>query len=262
MVSGPSVTHNVQQACRLIAHAAAQGAELVVLPEYFCLIGDHDTDKLAIAEHPGDGPIQKAMSDCALAHGVWLVAGTIPLKSSQVDRITNSVLVFDPTGQRVARYDKIHLFQFSNGQESYDEAKVLIHGTTPCRFSLTSRDHHVWTVGLSVCYDLRFPELYRQLESDLLLVPAAFTYTTGLAHWEVLLRARAIENLAFVVASAQGGKHPNGRRTYGNSMIINPWGDILNSLQEGEGMVIADCHAGVISERRRQLPALSHRVLI
>ncbi len=261
MVSGPSVDANVQQACSLVAEAAAQGAELVVLPEYFCLISGQDTDKLGIAEAEHDGPIQRAMATAAQTHKVWLVAGTIPLRAPVTDRVTNSVLVYDPSGAQVARYDKIHLFKFDNGQESYDEARVLQAGTHTSRFMLPSCDGHEWAVGLSVCYDLRFAELYRQLACDLLLVPAAFTYTTGKAHWEILLRARAIENLAYVAASAQGGVHPNGRRTFGHSMVINPWGEVQNLLQEGAGMVLADCDAAQIVERRQQLPALSHRVL-
>ncbi len=262
MVSGPSVDDNLKAACQFITQAAAQGAELVVLPEYFCLISGRDTDKLTIAESEGDGPIQQAMARCAQDNGVWLVAGTIPLRAGSGDRATNSVLVYNPEGAQVARYDKIHLFKFDNGKESYDEAKVLQAGTTLSQFNLPSRDGHTWSVGLSVCYDLRFAELYRQLACDLLLVPAAFTHTTGQAHWEVLLRARAIENLAFVAASAQGGVHPNGRRTFGHSMVINPWGEVLNLLQEGVGVILSDCDAAVIAERRQQLPALSHRVLV
>lgn len=262
MVSGPSVDDNLQQASRLIAAAAAQGAELVVLPEYFCLISGNDHDKLNIAENEYDGPIQAAMSTAAQEHAVWLVAGTVPLRSDMNGRVTNSVLVYDPNGAQMARYDKIHLFKFDNGKEHYDEAQVLQAGTTLSRFVLPSRDGHAWSVGLSVCYDLRFAELYRQLACDLLLVPAAFTYTTGKAHWEVLLRARAIENLAYVAASAQGGVHPNGRRTFGHSMVVNPWGEVQNLLQEGVGLVLSECDPALILERRQQLPALSHRVLV
>jgi nitrilase len=197
----------------------------------------------------------------ASSHGLWLVGGTTPLKASSPERVTNSVLVFNPQGQAIARYDKIHLFRFDNGTERYDESRVLQAGDTLSRFSLPSRDGHTWTIGLSVCYDLRFAELYQQLACDLLLVPAAFTYTTGLAHWEVLLRARAIENLAYVLASAQGGIHANGRRTFGDSMVINPWGQVLNRLQMGPGVIIAECDAADITAKRQQLPALSHRVL-
>lgn len=262
MVSGPSVAENLAQAKQWVEQAAAQGSELVVLPEYFCLISAQDTDKLGIAEAPGDGPIQSALATMAQRHRVWLVGGTTPLKADTPERVTNSVLVFNPEGQAVARYDKIHLFRFDNGTERYDESRVLQAGSSLGQFQLPSQDGHNWSVGLSVCYDLRFAELYRQLACDLLLVPAAFTYTTGLAHWEILLRARAIENLAYVLASAQGGTHANGRRTYGDSMVINPWGEVLNRLQAGPGVVIAECDAGHIAAKRLQLPALSHRVLV
>lgn len=262
MVSGPSVADNLASARVLLAQAAAQGAELAVLPEYFCLISAKDTDKLLIAEAPGDGPIQSALAAMAKEFGIWLVGGTTPLKADTPERVTNSVLVYNPQGVQVARYDKIHLFRFDNGTERYDESKVLQAGTTPSQFTLPSRDGHAWSIGLSVCYDLRFAELYRQLACDLLLVPAAFTYTTGLAHWEILLRARAIENLAYVLASAQGGEHANGRRTYGDSMVINPWGEVLNRLQTGPGVVMADCDATQIAAKRLQLPTLSHRVLV
>lgn len=261
MVSGPSVADNLAQADHLLALAAAQGAELAVLPEYFCLISAQDTDKLTIAETLGSGPIQSALAQMARVHGLWLVGGTTPLKASTPERVTNSVLVFNPQGKQIARYDKIHLFRFDNGKERYDESRVLQAGDTLSRFSLPSQDGHTWSVGLSVCYDLRFAELYRQLGCDLLLVPAAFTYTTGLAHWELLLRARAVENLAYVLASAQGGTHPNGRRTFGDSMVINPWGEVLNRLQAGPGVVMAECDAAEMAAKRVQLPALSHRVL-
>lgn len=262
MVSGPSVDDNLNQACALIAQAAQHGAELVVLPEYFCLIGQHDADKLAIAEPEGQGPIQSTLAQAAKRHSVWLSGGTVPLTCSTPGKVTNSVLVYNPQGEQVCRYDKIHLFRFDNGTERYDESKVLVAGDRPVTFDLPSKDGHTWRVGLSVCYDLRFAELYRLLAADLLLVPAAFTYTTGLAHWDILLRARAIENLAYVLASAQGGTHPNERRTFGNSVVINPWGEVLNRLQEGEGVVMADLDAGHIAQRRMQLPALSHRVLV
>ena len=261
MVSGPSVADNLAQADSLLATAAAQGAELAVLPEYFCLISAHDTDKVAIAEAPGAGPIQSALAQMARTHGLWLVGGTTPLKATTPERVTNTVLVFNPQGEPVARYDKIHLFRFDNGTERYDESRVLQAGSTLSKFSLPSRDGHTWSIGLSVCYDLRFAELYRQLACDLLLVPAAFTYTTGLAHWELLLRARAVENLAYVLASAQGGIHTNGRRTFGDSMVINPWGEVLNRLQTGPGVVMAECDAADMAAKRLQLPALSHRVL-
>ncbi|TXH89711.1 MAG: carbon-nitrogen hydrolase family protein [Rhodoferax sp.] len=262
MVSGADVSANLEQAGQLIAQAGAQGAELVVLPEYFCLIGNRDADKLAIQEAPGQGPLQDFLAQAARQAGVWLVGGTIPLSSADPARVFNSTLVFNPQGQPVARYDKMHLFRFDNGRESYDESRVLQAGDHPTLFALPSQDGHVWQVGLSVCYDLRFPEMYRhyaQRGADLLLVPAAFTYTTGQAHWEVLLRARAIENLAYVGAAAQGGTHPSGRQTWGQSLVIDPWGQVLSQLEQGAGVVLAQLDSASISQKRGQLPALQHR---
>lgn len=265
MVSTGDWPANRQQAKSLIAEAAKRGAELVVLPEYFCLIGQTDADKLDIQETFGGGPMQDFLSACAVEFGIWLVAGTLPLSATEPDHVFNSSLVFDPQGRCVARYDKIHLFRFDNGTERYDEARVLERGQTPVTFSLASRDGHTWKVGLSVCYDLRFPELYRAYASaaaDLLLVPSAFTHTTGQAHWEVLLRARAIENLSFVAAAAQGGMHPNGRRTWGQSMVIDPWGSVLGQHAEGPAVVCVDIDASQLRRVRSQLPALQHRVLV
>lgn len=264
MVSTGQLADNLAQAAQLLAQAAQAGAELAVLPEYFCLIGQHDSDKLAIQEEFGNGPIQQFLADSARTLGLWLVAGTLPLRATQPDRVYNSSLVYNPQGDCVARYDKIHLFRYDNGVERYDESRVLERGGTPTRFELSSRDGHRWQVGLSVCYDLRFPELYRsyaQAGVDLLLVPAAFTYTTGQAHWEVLLRARAIENLAFVAAAAQGGVHPSGRRTWGQSILIGPWGQVLAQQAQDAGVVLADMDAQTLSQCRTQLPALQHRVL-
>jgi deaminated glutathione amidase len=261
MVSGPDVQANVHEAQTWVAQAAAQGAELVVLPEYFCLIGQHDADKLRIAESPQGGPIQQAMAECAKRCGVWLVAGTVPMVTDQADRVSNTTWVYNPQGQAVARYDKIHLFAFDNGAESYAEGRVLRAGNAPSHFDLPSRDGHTWRIGLSVCYDLRFPELYRALAADVYLVPSAFTHTTGQAHWEVLLRARAIENLAFVAASAQGGTHPNGRQTWGHSMVIDPWGKVLAEQATQPGVVLADCDWDTLTRCRTQLQALQHRRL-
>jgi nitrilase len=178
--------------------------------------------------------------------------------------VFNSSLVFNPQGQCVARYDKIHLFRFDNGVEAYDESRVLSAGTLPTQFAVPARDGHVWQIGLSVCYDLRFAELYRAYAAngvDLMLVPSAFTFTTGQAHWEILLRARAIENLSFVAAAAQGGTHPSGRKTWGQSMVIDPWGRILAEQAQGAGVVIADLDPAQLAQRRSQLPALQHRLL-
>lgn len=257
MVSGPDVAANLATARRLLEDAARQGARLAALPEYFCLIGMHDGDKLALAEDEGAGPIQDALAAAARELGLWVVGGTLPLKATQPGRVRNSTLVFSPSGERLARYDKIHLFAFDNGRESYDEGRVLEAGSQPTRFSAEGL-----TVGLSVCYDLRFPELYRAYAgADLLVVPAAFTYTTGQAHWELLLRARAVENQCYVIAPAQGGTHANGRRTWGHSLVIDPWGEVLVVLPEGEGVVTADIDPARLTQVRQQLPALAHRRL-
>lgn len=259
MVSGMQVDANLQHADALVQDAASQGAELVILPEYFCLLGQRDTDKLAVQEQDGSGPVQQFLADAARRHGVWLVGGTLPVSTAHRAKVRNSCLVFSPQGMRVARYDKIHLFAFDNGSESYDESRVLEPGDTPVSFNLPDRDGHTWRVGLSVCYDLRFAALYQALQADMLLVPSAFTYTTGQAHWEVLLRARAIENLAYVVAPAQGGLHANGRRTWGHSMVVDAWGRVVTERAEGEGVVIADLSMPELLAQRAQLPALTHR---
>ena len=264
MVSSPSVAANLAVARQLIGQAADAGAELAVLPEYFCLLGLKDTDKLVIAEKAGHGPLQDFLSQCAQDFNLWLVGGTIPLATDVPDKVYNSSLVYSPAGQCVARYDKMHLFRFDNGVESYDEERVLLHGAQSVAFDLPSRDGHSYCVGLSICYDLRFPELYRTLAAvgaDLLLVPSAFTHTTGQMHWEVLLRARAIENLAYVLAAAQGGLHENQRRTWGHSMVVDPWGQILAEQDQGTGVVIADIDKAQLAANRTQLPALDHRRL-
>ena len=262
MVSATTVEANLARAGQLLARAAEAGAELAVLPEYFCLLGRRDTDKLAVQEAPGQGPIQDFLAQQARTLGLWIVGGTLPLSTGQPERVRNSSLVWSPTGEQVARYDKIHLFCFDNGRERYDESRVLEAGTEPVCFDLPSRDGSRWRIGLSVCYDLRFPELYRGYAgSALLAVPAAFTYTTGQAHWELLLRARAVENQCYVVAPAQGGRHANGRRTWGHSMVVDPWGQVLAVLPEGEGVVVADLDPARLAQVRQQLPALGHRRL-
>lgn len=264
MVSTAQVADNLQQAGQLLQQAAQQGAELAVLPEYFCLMGQQDADKLAIQEPFGSGPIQQFLADAAQRLNLWIVGGTLPLAGAGDNKVFNSALAFNPQGACVARYDKIHLFRYANGRESYDESRVLARGHSPTRFALPSRDGHTWQIGLSVCYDLRFAELYRSYAAegvDLLLVPAAFTHTTGRAHWEVLLRARAIENLAYVAAAAQGGVHPSGRQTWGQSMVINPWGAVLAEQAQGPGVVLAELDAAALQQWRSQLPALQHRVL-
>ena len=257
MVSTGVVSENLQQARSLLEQAAREGAELAVLPEYFCLMGQKDTDKLAIAEPFGHGPIQEFLADQAVVRNVHIVAGTLPIASGTEGRVYNTTLVFNPQGECTARYDKIHLFCFTKGQESYDEAKVLLPGKTP-----VVADIEGLRVGLSVCYDLRFPELYRAMgKVDLIVMPAAFTHTTGKAHWEVLMRARAIENQCYVLACGQGGQHENGRRTWGHSMLVNPWGEVENVLEAGEGVLLGQLDPAKIADVRNSLPALSHRVL-
>jgi nitrilase len=259
MVSGPDLGANLLAARGLLESAAAQGAQLAALPEYFCLMGHQDTDKLAFAEQPGHGPIQAMLSRAARELKLWVIGGTLPMKADTADRVRNTTLVFSPTGEVAARYDKIHLFAFDNGREAYDEARVLEAGSTPTVFDAGGLPGRL-RVGLSVCYDLRFPELYRAYNPcDLIAVPAAFTYTTGEKHWELLLRARAVENQCYVIAPAQGGKHENGRRTWGHSMVVDPWGEVLGVLPEGEGVVVADVDAARLAQVRQQLPALAHR---
>ena len=257
MVSGPTVAGNLEEAGRLIGEAAARGAQLVALPEYFCIMGLKDTDKVDVREPVGDGPIQQFLSAAARKHGVWIVGGSVPLVSNAPRKVRNSSLVYDASGTLVARYDKIHLFGFQMGEELYHEAGTIEPGDTP-----VTVDTPFGRLGLSICYDLRFPELYRAMKDvDIILVPSAFTETTGRAHWEMLLRARAIENLAYVLAPAQGGRHANGRETHGDSMIIDPWGAVLDRLPRGAGVVIADVNLDRMQGLRRNLPALSHRTL-
>lgn len=257
MASGPHVNANLQEAGRLIELAAASGARLVALPEYFGIMGMKETDKVAARERPGDGPIQNFLSETAKKHGIWIVGGTAPLESSLPNKVRNACLVYDKTGKQVARYDKIHLFNLNLGQENYAEERTIEPGN-----QVITVDSPFGKLGLSVCYDLRFPELYRAMgEVDILFVPAAFTATTGKAHWEPLIRARAIENLAYVVASAQGGYHVNGRETHGDTMIVDPWGVILDRLPRGSGVVVAGINPGYLRTIRQSLPALGHRTL-
>ncbi|WP_261513778.1 carbon-nitrogen hydrolase family protein [Burkholderia multivorans] len=257
MVSTPDVGRNLAEARRLIAEAADEGAQLVLLPEYFCFMGQRDTDKLALAEPYGDGPIQQFLADVARRHALWVIGGTLPLKAPEPQRVLNTTLVFDPSGNEAARYDKIHLFNFEKGDESFDEARTIRPGETVVTF-----DAPFGRVGLSVCYDLRFPELYRRMgDCALIVVPSAFTYTTGRAHWETLLRARAVENQCYVLAAAQGGKHENGRRTWGHSMLIDPWGEIVAVRDEGASVVSGTLDAQRIADVRQSLPAWRHRVL-
>jgi nitrilase len=257
MVSEPSLAANLDAAGALVAAAAAQGARLAVLPEWFCLMGHGERDKLAIREPDGDGPIQSFLAAAAAKHRIWLIAGTVPLPARDPEKVRNSSLVYDATGRRVARYDKIHLFDFTGDGEQYRESRTIEPGDAP-----VAVDSPFGRIALSICYDVRFPELYRRLAPiDMITVPSAFTATTGAAHWEVLLRARAVENLAWVIAPAQGGSHASGRRTHGHSMIVDPWGRVAASLANGAGVAVAEIDPNVTHQVRASLPALGHRVL-
>ena len=257
MISTPDPSENMKTAAARISEAAAAGASLVLLPEYWPLLGHHESDKVGQAEQPGQGPLQDFMSAMAHEHQIWLLGGTVPLVSGEPGKVLNSLLVYSPDGQQAARYDKIHLFGFSRGEESFDESRTIVPGN-----QVAVLETPELRVGLSICYDLRFPELYRAMgHCDLLVMPAALTYTTGRAHWEILLRARAIENQCYVLAAAQGGKHPNGRRTWGHSMLVDPWGEIRAVLPEGEGMIMGDIEPAQLKGVRASLPALAHRKL-
>lgn len=257
-VSGPDVEANLKDVGALIAQAAGEGAGLVALPEYFALISPDEQAKVRISERDGEGRLQDFLRDAAVRNRVWLIGGTVPLTSGDPGKVRNATLVYDDGGRRVARYDKIHLFGFSKGEERYEESQTIEPGSEVVCF-----DAPFGRVGLSVCYDLRFPELFRAMgRVDLIVLPAAFTYTTGEAHWEVLLRARAIENQCYVLAPAQGGRHPSGRRTFGDTMLIDPWGGIVARRREGPGVVSGDIDLQHIARIRQSLPALAHRTLV
>jgi len=261
MVSTASLQENLETARRLIKAAAHDGAQIAVLPEYFCIMGLKDTDKVNIREKLGSGPIQEELAAIAKDSGIYLIAGTIPLEAKDPNKVLNTTLVFSPDGQRVGRYDKIHLFGFQTSTERYQESETIEAGDQPGIVKITINDTE-WSFGLSICYDLRFPELYRALgQVDCHIIPAAFTYTTGKDHWEILLRARAIENQCYVLASAQGGIHQNQRRTWGNTMLIDPWGEVLTTLPEGEGFISGVLSKDKLNEVRSKLPALAHRKL-
>ena len=248
---------NLKEAARLIQLAAEQGARLVALPEYFPIMGLDERDKVKVRESPGSGPIQDFLADTARRHGIWIVGGSVPLTATVADKVRNSTLVYDDQGSVVARYDKIHLFGFEMGSESYSEPRTIEPGSEVVTF-----DSPFGRIGLSICYDLRFPELYRAMRDvDLILVPSAFTETTGRAHWETLIRARAIENLAYVLAPAQGGHHVNQRETHGDTMLVDPWGVVIDRLARGSGVVIGDIDLEHTRRLRLSLPALSHRTL-
>ena len=257
MASGPNVEGNLNEARRLIAMAVELGAKLVVLPEFFAIMGMNELDKLKVREQPGQGQIQQFLSETARKHKIWLVGGSIPLAANAQDEVRNSCLVFDETGAQVARYDKIHLFNLTLGNEQYNEASTIEAGD-----KVVVVDSPFGRIGLAGCYDLRFPELFRAMKNvDIIVLPSAFTATTGKMHWEPLVRARAIENLSYFIAAAQGGYHVNGRETHGHSMIVDPWGRVMDELQRGSGVVIADVNPSYQASLRKSLPALSHRTL-
>ncbi|MDO4248750.1 MAG: carbon-nitrogen hydrolase family protein [Neisseria sp.] len=257
MVSSTRPSDNIATMQRLVAEAAAQGAQWVLLPEYWPIMGVSDTDKIAHAEPFGSGVLQQALSDTARRHQITLFGGTVPLQSDNPDKVLNTLLVYDSEGNCRARYDKMHLFGYSGLGEHYSEADTIQPGGTVPHFEMNG-----WGIAQGVCYDLRFPEFFRaQSPFDVLMLPAAFTYNTGKAHWELLLRTRAVENQCYVIASGQGGTHESGRRTYGHSMIIDPWGDILAVLPEGEGVLLAELNPARLASVRSRLPALQHRLL-
>ncbi len=257
MASGPNVEANLNEARRLIGMAVAQGAKLVALPEYFAIMGMKDLDKVKVREEPGTGPIQQFLSQTAKKHKIWLVGGSVPMVSDNPGKVRNTCLVYDDKGRMVESYDKIHLFGFESGKEQYSEQRTIEPGR-----EVKVIDSPFGRIGLSICYDLRFPELYRAMKNvDIILVPSAFTETTGKAHWETLIRARAIENLAYVLAPAQGGYHLNGRETHGDSMIVDPWGVVRDRLPRGSGVVVAGINPEYLARVRKSLPALSHRTI-
>lgn len=260
MASGPQVSANLTEAARLIGKAAAADAKLVVLPENFAIMPMKENERLAAAENEGQGPIQVFLAAQARKFGIWLVGGTIPLRGKQSDHVRAACLLYNDRGEQVARYDKIHLFdvRLENG-EQYNESASIEPGE-----STVVVDTPFGRLGLAVCYDLRFPELFRRLldeGAELVAAPSAFTARTGRAHWEVLVRARAVENLVYVIASAQGGYHLNGRETYGDSMIVNPWGEIMDRLGRGSGYVIAECDRTLQDRMRSNFPTIRHRRL-
>lgn len=257
MASGPQISANLSEAERLIEIAVTQGAKLVALPEYFAIMGLKDTDKVAAREKEGSGPIQRFLAKIAKKHEIWLIGGSIPLEAGVPGKVRNACLVYDDKGKQVARYDKIHLFGLNLGNENYREENTIEPGS-----EVAVLDTPFGRLGLSICYDLRFPELYRAMgKVDIIVVPSAFTETTGKAHWESLIRARAIENLSYVLAPAQGGYHTSGRETHGNSMIVDPWGVVLDRLPRGSGVVIASVNKGYQDSLRNSLPALLHRTI-
>ncbi len=262
MASGTNIRANLSEAEKHIHKASEAGAKLVVLPENFAFMGMHDSDQLEIAEIEAEGPVQAFLSEQAKKHAIWLVGGTLPLKSEDTGKVYSACLVFNDKGEQVARYNKIHLFDVSLAEhnETYHESEYVMAGDTPLLVETPFA-----RIGVAICYDLRFPELFRRLVNmgaEVIVVPSAFTAITGAAHWEVLLRARAIENLSYIVAADQGGYHVNGRETHGDSMIVNPWGDILQRLEHGTGVVTAEIDIDSLKHLRQTFPVLEHRKMI
>jgi nitrilase len=257
MVSAPDLATNLAIAERLIDQAAADGAQLVSLPEYFVQMGLHETDKFQIAEEFGRGPMQEMLAAKARQHAIWVAGGSIPIKTQDPTKVTNTALLFNPQGEVVARYDKMHLFSYQDGTRNLDEGRTMAAGR-----EVVTADTPLGRIGMSICYDLRFPELYRAMgEVDLILAPSAFTVPTGSAHWRVLLIARAIENQCYVLAAAQGGTHASGRQTYGHSMLVDPWGEVVSVLPHGEGVVMGEMDPERLKAVRHNLQALKHRRL-
>ncbi|MGB3134922.1 MAG: carbon-nitrogen hydrolase family protein [Candidatus Macondimonas sp.] len=259
MASGPQVTANLIEAERLLVRAAQAGARIAVLPEHFACMGMKDTDKLAVAEAPGDGPIQDQLARIAQREGLWIVAGTVPLRAADNAKVSAACLVFDAQGQQIARFDKMHLFDvhLPASEETYRESATQLAGD-----QVVVVDTPAGRMGLAVCYDLRFPELFRAMVdagAEWFALPAAFTQLTGQAHWELLSRARAVENLMYGVAAAQGGYHANGRETFGHSLIVDPWGAVVDVLPRGSGIVLGDLDTERVHALRTRFPALSHR---
>ena len=259
MASGPNINSNLIETGRLIKEAAKAGARLVVLPENFCFLGQQEKDKLAIAEEVGNGPVQDFLAEQSARHKLWIVGGTLPLKAAEEGKVRQVCLVYNDAGEQVARYDKIHLFDvhIESTGENYNESATISPGDSICVV-----DTPFGRLGVAICYDLRFPELFRHMLDegvDIIALPSAFTAITGRAHWEPLVRARAIENLCYVIAADQGGFHVNGRETYGHSMIVDPWGQVLDELASGSGVVLASYDRDYLNSVRRNFPAIEHR---
>jgi len=261
MASGPNVKANLEEAEKLIKTAVQQDAKLIVLPENFAIMGLSEVDKVTIAEPFGEGPIQQFLAQQASKHGIWIVGGTVPIESGVTGKVYSACLLYNDSGEVVARYDKIHLFDvvLEDNDESYNESETIESGD-----DVVVVDTPFGKLGLAICYDLRFPELFRAMADvgmEVCVLPSAFTSLTGKAHWESLLRARAIENLCYVIAPDQGGYHISGRETHGDSMIVDPWGVVLNRLPHGTGVVVSDIDLEKLRKTRKNFPALQHKRL-